>query len=58
MAVELACQDLGVACRAVHRGDTTEELLDNLRTHAREAHDVELTQTLADYAADEARTAG
>lgn len=58
MAVELACQDLGVACRAVHRGQTTEELLGKLRDHARDAHGVELTETLADYAADEARATG
>lgn len=58
MAVELSCQDLGVACRATHRADTKEELVSKLAAHARDRHGVELTQTLADYAADEARATG
>lgn len=56
MAVELACRDLGVACRATHRGETADELLAALTAHARTVHGVELTETLAAYAADEART--
>lgn len=58
MAVEVACQDLGVACRAVHRAPTTEELVARLGAHARDKHGVQLTQTLIDYAVDEARTTG
>lgn len=58
MAVELACRDLGVACRTTLRGQTTEELLATLTAHARTVHGVELTETLADYAADEIRTVG
>lgn len=56
MAVELACADVGVACRAVHRASSPQELLTQLAAHARDVHGVELTQTLLDYAADEART--
>lgn len=56
MTVELACADVGVACKAVHRAASTEELLAQLAAHARDKHGVVLTQTLIDYAADEART--
>lgn len=58
MAVEVGCQDLGVACRAVHRAATTQELVAALGAHARDKHGVELTQTLVDYAVAEARTTG
>ncbi|HVM01000.1 MAG TPA: DUF1059 domain-containing protein [Egibacteraceae bacterium] len=56
MAVQLACADVGVACGAVHRAATVEDLLAQVAAHAREKHGVVLTQTLIDYAADEART--
>lgn len=56
MTVELACADVGVACRAVHRAPSKDELLAKLAAHARDKHGVVLTQTLVDYAADEART--
>lgn len=56
MSVELACADVGVACRAVHRATSKEELLAKVAEHARDKHGVVLTQTLIDYAADEART--
>lgn len=56
MTVELACADVGVACKAVHRAASTEELLAQVAAHARDKHGVVLTQTLIDYAADEART--
>lgn len=56
MAVQLACADVGVACRAVHRAENTEELLARVAAHVRDKHGVQLTQTLVDYAADEART--
>lgn len=56
MSVELACADVGVACKAVHRAASREELLAKLAAHARDRHGIVLTQTLTDYAAAEART--
>ncbi|MEX2619775.1 MAG: DUF1059 domain-containing protein [Egibacteraceae bacterium] len=56
MSVELACADVGVACRAVHRAASKDELLAKVAAHARDRHGVVLTRTLIDYAAAEART--
>lgn len=50
MAVEFSCESVGVECKAVTRADTEEDLVTKVAAHAREAHGVELTQTLIDYA--------
>jgi predicted small metal-binding protein len=56
MAVEFRCADVGVACRAKTTADTPEELVAKVAAHARDAHDVELNDTLVDYAVTEVRT--
>ena len=38
MAKTLACQDLGVTCPFVARGETEEELMANMGKHAKEVH--------------------
>lgn len=58
MAVEFRCRDVGVVCSNVAEADSVEELLEAVRQHARQAHDVELNQTLLDYAASQARDTG
>lgn len=50
MAVEFRCSDVGVACKAVTTAPSAEELLAKVAAHARDAHGVELNQTLVDYA--------
>jgi predicted small metal-binding protein len=46
------CRDGGVTCRAKVTGETEEEVLAKAVEHAREAHGIDLLQsvTLADYA--------
>ncbi len=58
MAVEFRCADVGVACRNVARADTPEQLVAAVAAHARDAHGVELNQTLIDYAVTKVRPAG
>lgn len=58
LPVEFHCVDVGVACRKVARANSEEELLSAVREHAREAHGVELDETLVDYARSRVRTAG
>jgi predicted small metal-binding protein len=55
MAVEFRCADVGVACRAKTAADSPEALIEKVAAHARDAHGVELNQTLIDYAATEVR---
>lgn len=55
MAVEFRCADVGIACRATTTADTPEELVAKVVAHARETHDVELNDTLVDYALSEVR---
>jgi predicted small metal-binding protein len=50
MAVELRCQDLGLACRGKVSADDEDELVRKVAEHARTKHSVELTETLIDYA--------
>ena len=51
MALEFACQRVGVTdCGAVTTADGKEELLAKVAQHAKEAHGVELNETLIDYA--------
>ncbi len=50
MPLEFRCEDVGVVCSKVTRGDSTEDLLAKLGEHARRAHGVELNDTLVDYA--------
>jgi predicted small metal-binding protein len=56
MTAEFRCADAGVACRKVTRADSEAELLRKVREHARDAHGVELNDTLLDYAASEVKT--
>jgi predicted small metal-binding protein len=56
MGLEFHCADVGVACRAVTRAGSEEELLDKVAAHARDKHGVELNRTLIDYAVTEVRT--
>ena len=58
MALELRCQDVGVACRNVARAETAEELVAAVAAHARKEHGVELNQTLVDYALTKVRRTG
>lgn len=50
MALEFRCADAGLACKAAVKADTKDELLEQVGAHARDAHGVELNQTLVDYA--------
>lgn len=50
MAVQFCCEDVGVACKRVTRADSAEELVARVAVHARDAHGVELNQTLIDFA--------
>lgn len=56
MALEFRCRDVGVACRGKVTADDPDELVDKVKEHARTAHDVELTQTLVDFAKTKVRT--
>lgn len=57
MAVELRCQDVGLACGSVTRAGTADELVAAVAAHARDEHDVELNATLVDYALTKVRPA-
>lgn len=50
MSLQFRCEDAGVACTAVTKADTKEELLAAVSAHARDKHGVELNDTLVDYA--------
>jgi predicted small metal-binding protein len=56
--VELRCADVGLACRHVSRAESEEQLMTDVAQHARDAHGVELTETLADYARTRVRRPG
>jgi predicted small metal-binding protein len=58
MALEFRCADVGVACKNVAKADTADELVAAVAAHAKAKHDVELNQTLIDYAVTKARPAG
>lgn len=56
MSVEVGCADLGLHCSHRMRAETPEELVQVLREHAAQVHDVpELNDTLVDYAVSRAR---
>lgn len=38
MALQFACQDVGVACDFIAKGETEEELLEQVAKHAKEVH--------------------
>ncbi len=51
MTLEFRCAHVGVTdCRSVTKAETEEELLEKVAAHARESHDVELNETLVNYA--------
>jgi predicted small metal-binding protein len=50
MGLEFSCADVGLACRAKVEADSEEELVERVAAHARDAHGVELNDTLVDYA--------
>ncbi len=56
MPVEFRCEDVGVVCRHVTRADSAEELVARVADHARQAHGVELNETLIDFARTKVRS--
>lgn len=58
MAVEFRCADVGVACKNVAKAPDAETLVAAVAVHARQAHGVELNQTLIDYAVTKVRPSG
>lgn len=56
MALEFHCSDVGVSCGHVTRADNEDDLLDAVAQHARTKHEVELNDTLVDYARTMVRT--
>lgn len=56
MPVEFRCEDVGVVCRRVTRADSAEELVARVADHARQAHGVELNETLIDFARTKVRS--
>lgn len=50
MTLEFRCADAGLACDAKVTAETEDELVSRVAEHARSSHDVELNQTLIDYA--------
>lgn len=55
MTVEFRCQDVGVVCRHVTTADSADELVAKVAEHARQAHGVELNDTLIAYATTKVR---
>lgn len=56
MTLEFRCADVGLACGAKVEAGSEDELVDRIATHAREEHDVELNETLVDYARSQVRS--
>ncbi len=51
MALEFACQRVGVTdCNHTATAESKDELLASVAKHAKDAHGVELNDTLIDYA--------
>lgn len=42
----LHCRDAGFDCDATVRGESTQDILDQVRTHAAQAHDTEVDQPM------------
>ena len=38
MAFQLACQDVGISCDFIAKGETEEELLEEVAKHGKEVH--------------------
>lgn len=56
MSLEFRCADVGLACGAKIAAGSEDEFVDRIATHAREEHDVELNETLVDYARSQVRS--
>lgn len=56
MTLEFRCADVGLACGDAVGAETEEELVERIAAHARDAHGVELNQTLVDYARSQVRS--
>lgn len=56
MTLEFRCADVGLACDAGVEAESEDELVERISTHARDAHGVELNETLIDYARSQARS--
>lgn len=56
MTLEFRCADVGLACGHTVEGESEDELVDRIAAHAREEHDVELNETLVDYARSQVRS--
>ncbi len=50
MGLQFRCADVGVACKAVTKAPTKDELLAKVLAHAKAEHGVDLNATLVDYA--------
>jgi predicted small metal-binding protein len=58
MTLKLRCADLGLACSGSVKAATEDELRTKVSAHARDAHGVELNETLIDYALANAKVTG
>ncbi len=45
---ELVCREAGFDCDAVVRGESTDEVMDQVAPHAKEVHGVDVTPELRD----------
>ncbi|MBA3287279.1 MAG: DUF1059 domain-containing protein [Acidimicrobiia bacterium] len=50
MGLQFRCADVGVACKAVTKAPTKDELLAKVLAHAKSEHGVDLNATLVDFA--------
>lgn len=51
MSLEFRCTHVGVTdCKSATKAETVEELLEKVAAHAKDAHGVELNETLINYA--------
>lgn len=55
MSLEFSCADVGLVCGATVTADSEAELVEQVAAHARDAHGVELNDTLVDYARTQVR---
>jgi predicted small metal-binding protein len=53
---EFHCRDAGFDCDAVVRGESDEEVLDQVGHHAQDVHHVEVTSDMRDQLAGSVRT--
>ncbi len=52
---KLNCRDAGFDCEAVVEGGTTDEVMAQVGTHAKEVHGVDVTPEMADQVAGKIR---